>query len=128
MAIQRDFDMIGRYGCYLLCLLRVANKEDQVHQFYKLYNKLGYIDEECTILRPDLIIQDLLHKKVKVSKHPGAARSEWLSDKKKYIVVNRWYNPDTGKAHFALPNWDPYGDSVTIKNGMIESVRLYEFV
>lgn len=135
MAIQKDYaelgnkyTMIGKYGCYFLCLLHVANKENKAIEYYDKYLKLKYIDEECTVLRPDLILLDLLKKNYNVAKREPNLPSDYYSNKRKYIIVEYWFNPNTKLHHFKLPNWDPYGNSRTVAEGFIESTRVFEFV
>ena len=125
--LQKAYDMIGTYGCYLLCLLRLAKKEDRATEYYKKYLASGYIDEECTILNPCAILDDLVKRKYTVQKIKGDVDKSYYDDKHKYIIVQYWFNPDTGLHHFKLPYWDSFGKSVTCSNpkSYIESVRLF---
>lgn len=118
--IQRELETIGKYGCYFLSLLKIGGDGyiKNFYEYYKVFNNLGWMDADCTILNPSKILNLLLGKNVEVVK------SETLDENADFIV-EYWFNPRTGFHHFKLPDWDPLGESVTCKEGYIESYRLF---
>jgi hypothetical protein len=50
------FQMAGKFGCYLLSLMQLAQTEldeKTLADLYKAFNRKGWIDKECTILTPE---------------------------------------------------------------------------
>lgn len=118
MGIQKEFENIGKYGCYLLCLLKLAGIEEDVLKYYRLFLKNNWIDEECYVKNPAAIMNCLTGYDYSVSK------SNKADNNARYMVLY-WYNPRTKLHHFTLPNWDPLGNSTTRAQGEIESYRLF---
>lgn len=120
--IQKKLEMIGKYGCYFLCLLKATgyNEDDIVH-FYDVFLNKGYIDEECTILKPSDILYDLTGRNFKCVKTTELP-------KKYEFAVEYWYNERTKLHHFKLSNWDSIENSVTVREGKIESYRVYSLI
>ena len=125
-GIQKEHEMIGKYGCYLICLYKAADVEFTIDEYRKCLRR-GYIDEECTVLQPCLILKMLTGKKYTVKK---ATRP----DKKADIQIERWYNADY--MHFVLRErnkdgstsiWDSLGKFHLKQRGYndIESYRLF---
>lgn len=118
-GIQTKLNHIGDYGCYFLCLLHKAGfKEDNIVEIYDYCLKNNWIDEDCTILRPDDIALYLfrtnLHCTITEQKPRNCV-----------FYIECWYNKRTGYRHFKLPDWDSLENSVTVKEGYIESYRAY---
>lgn len=116
------------FGCYFMDLLYVGlNREPSLSElvaYYNRYNELKYIDYECTVLNPVMILEDLTGEAYKV-------RKDSVLDKSADIIIGLYYNPRTNLHHFVLLNkngnvkWDSLGESVTVKEGFIESHRLF---
>lgn len=110
-------------GCYFLCICKIAEEitsknVDIINTALYAQDK-AWVDEDFTVNNPEALLSYLTGKKVKVTK------SETLPNGTKYYV-EKWYNPKTGYCHFRLPKWDSLKDSVTVKNGSIESYRLLD--
>ena len=46
--IQNKLLNLGRYSCYMLCLLHQTNTPDsQILELYDYFIKKGFMDEEC---------------------------------------------------------------------------------
>ena len=66
---------IAKYGCYMLSLFFIAEKEtgrtyflNDIEQMYYVFLKKKFIAENCYILRADLILKYLTGKNWKVEK------------------------------------------------------------
>lgn len=118
LPIQKINESIGKYGCYFLCLLHTVDSEDDAIKLYKKYTKLGYMEDDCTILNPSAILAELQGRSYRVVKST-------TDDSNADLRVLYWYNPRTKLHHFTLPDWDPLGDSITRKEGYVESYRLF---
>lgn len=127
-GIQKEYEMIGKYGCYLICLYKATDKEFTIDE-YRTLLKRGYIDEECTVLQPTLILKKLTGKKYRVIKSNKA-------DKDADIQIERWYNEKY--QHFVLRTkgeggkndglvWDSLGRFHLKQRGYtdVESFRLF---
>lgn len=119
------------YGCYFMSLLYVRNKPysepatlDELLRYYDLFISKGLMDPDCYVKDPCAILNYLTGKKYTVKK------SEVL-DPTADIIIGRWYNPATNFHHFVVMDrannvvWDSLADSNTVKNGIIESYRLF---
>lgn len=118
-GIQKTLENIGKYGCGFLSVCHQLGVSDlETLLYYNICLRQGIIDAECyvndwgklaTFIDPD-------GNKYRVEKSN-------LKDKKAAFYIEYWYNPRTKLHHFKLKDWDPLGDSVTVKEGMIESYR-----
>ena len=118
-GIQKTLENIGKYGCGFLCVChKMGIADTELLLYYKIALKSGFVDEDCfvndwgrlaTFLDPD-------GNKYRCEKSN-------LKDKKADFFIEYWYNPRTKLHHFKLKDWDPLGESVTVKEGMIESYR-----
>lgn len=118
-GIQKEFEMLGKYGCGFLCLCHFFKvPESEVLFYFRLAKKKGIVDTDC-------FVNDW-------GKLASLMADEWesfrcekanLKDKKAVFCMEYWYNPRTKLHHFKLKDFDPLGGSVTVKEGMIESYR-----
>lgn len=127
-GIQVDLEKIGSYGCYFLTLLKVGKAPTYlIHEYYKAFLADGYIDEDCTVLRPDMILKTLTGHKYRVVKTTDAYQFDSSAD----IIIGYFYNPKTKYHHFVQLDsnknviWDSLGNSKTVRDGYVESYRLF---
>ena len=124
-AIKNIYD----YGCYLLDLIYIgkSNNEPSLEEIIKSYYTFitkGWIDSECFVKNPTAILEYFTGKKYKV-------RKDSVLDKSAMYVIGRFYNPTTNLHHFVVMDyynkvrWDSIDNSNTVKNGFIESYRLF---
>ena len=119
------------YGCYFMSLLYVRNiyyseipAIDELFMYYDTFIAKGWMTSDCYVKDPCAILKYLTGKKYSVKK------SEVL-DPSAAIIIGRWYNPATNFHHFVVMDkrntvvWDSLADSNTVKNGIIESYRLF---
>lgn len=121
-AVKNLYD----YGCYFMDLLYVSfNREptlEEMLDYYAKYLRNGWIDEECFVKQPALILKDLLHQNFRVEK------SSDFSSKARF-VIGYWFNVRTGYHHFVVMKdkntvkWDSIQNSKTVSEGVIESYR-----
>lgn len=135
MNLQKFCLEIGNYGCYLIsiykailntstdayngdaCILaRIAND-------YDYFREHSIIGDDCEILQPDKICKRYgINVVVEKTKN-------WPNNA--LFVIGKWHNKRTGYSHFVLMKgpreveYDPLGDSVTVKEGDIESYRAF---
>lgn len=118
-GIQKEFEMLGKYGCGFLCLCHFFKvPESEVLFYFRLAKKKGIVDTDC-------FVNDW-------GKLASLMADEWesfrceksnLKDKNAVFCMEYWYNPRTKLHHFKLKDFDPLGNSQTVKEGMIESYR-----
>jgi hypothetical protein len=123
-GIQKTLESIGKYGCGFLSVCHQLGVGDiETLLYYNICKRQGIINAECyvndwgklaTFIDPD-------GKKYRVEKSN-------LKDIKAAFYLEYWYNPRTRLHHFKLRDWDPLGESVTVKEGMIESYRNFYIV
>ena len=118
-GIQKTLENIGKYGCGFLCLCHVmgVHEDDIVARYYEAVEK-GFIDRECFVKDWSRLATWLCP-----TWHTVKCEISNLKDRKATFCIEYWYNPKTKLHHFKLPDWDPLGESVTVKQGMIESYR-----
>ena len=119
---------IYKAGCYMLCLCYACFKEerdfDQVLSFYKTFIDYKWMDDDCYIKDPCNILKYFTGNDWRVEKTHAY-------DEGADIKIARFFNKRTGLNHFVLMQdektvlWDPIEDSVTVKEGHIESWRLF---
>lgn len=125
MEIQEIYKNLGDYGCYFFSLLKHFGKLDKSVDLYIKYREKGWIDTDCFIKKPLEIVKDL-------SNYPNWRMEKSNAfDSRAEIIVAYYYNPTTRLHHFVLHNasnklrWDSLGESNTVKNGYVESYRLF---
>lgn len=123
-ALQSKLEKIGKYGCYFLSLLKAFNRTSDFLELYDKYISKGFMDSDCYIKNPVGIVTDLSgYNKWNVEK--------LTSFKKGDIVIAYYFNKNTGLHHFVLFDndnklvWDSLGRSNTVRNGVIESYRIF---
>lgn len=118
-GIQKELEMLGKYGCGFLCLCHVFGISDSDIMFYFRYlKKKGVLD-------PDCFVNDWGKAATLMCDEWETFRCEKSNtrDKKAAFSIEYWYNPKTKLHHFKLKDFDPLGTSQTVKEGMIESYR-----
>lgn len=132
MGIQRVFAEIGEYGCYLLSILKAIDKTKYNTVLLSIINdfedlkKRNIIGDECTVLDPEALCR-YYGANVKVEK-----TNKWPNSEDVWFVIGKYHNKRTGYSHFVLMkgprevSYDPLGDSVTVREGDIESYRVFK--
>ena len=83
------------------------------------------MDEDCFIKNPCAILNHLTGKKYSVTK-------DSVLDSDATHIIGYYYNPNTNLHHFVVMDkynevkWDSIEDSNTVKNGFVESYRLFK--
>lgn len=130
--VQRDFEKIGAEGCYFLSMLNAAEKLT-AHYIdpYQIYLKaiaLHYMGDDCYVTDPAALMRLMTSVRWTVSKESKAYQPT-----PKEIEILRFERSDTTKtwAHFVLGDgsggveYDPYGDSKTVRSGALVSKRIF---
>lgn len=133
---------IQKYGCYFLSLAHCTGKEftaSQLNFIWTICIDKGYINgdingdgdmddsNEAVIVNPNGVCRELglLYKYVDKHISPHEAIPEG------YLSIGRFYNRRTRHIHFVVINkyktviFDPIPNSVTVKEGVLDSMRLY---
>lgn len=131
-ARQKDFERIGKDGCYFLSVIRAAERVTGTYiDAYDAYVRslaANYMDEECYLTYPERILGMLTKRNYSV-RHE--ARN--YAAKEGEIVVLR-FERSVGRttiAHFVLAGedgtieYDPYGVSETVHSGSLISKRVF---
>lgn len=121
--IQKKCEIIGKSGCYFLTLLASVGVSDQyVIRYYDVAINKKAMDADCYVKDPATLLKLVTGKNYKVVK------SDTLDDKAD-IIIAKWKTAT--HEHFVLMNkenqviYDALGESNTVKNGYIDSYRLF---
>lgn len=130
MNLQKFCLEIGNYGCYLISIYKAILKTSsdacilaRIANDYDSLKEHSIIGNDCEILQPAKICR-LYGINVTVEK-----TNKWPDNA--LFVIGKWHNKRTGYSHFVLMKgpkeveYDPLGDSVTVKEGDIESYRAF---
>ena len=122
MNTQRICETIGKYGCYLLCILHHFNADDDVLDWYNTLLAEKLIDKDCYVKDPVAVARLVGGGKWDVTHAEAVYRplaSEWEVLRYERVADGTTYS------HFVLPNWDPLGDSQTRLKGKLKSKRIF---
>lgn len=137
-AVQHVAALIGKWGCYFLCILRLAEKllgrELDVFHCYLLALTCALIRETCFVDRPGELLGMIAGGSWRVLKAGDGLDSAGLPYdlpltyelRPGELEVERWAVPGAEEGHFILPDgWDPYGASATVAHGKLVSRRIF---
>ena len=129
--VSEAVKQIYAYGCYFMSLLYVRRIPysdlttlDELLKYYDTFIISGWMDPDCYVKDPCAILKYLTGKKY-------AAKKDAVLDPGANIIIGRWYNPTTNFHHFVVMDrdnnviWDSLKDSTTVRNGIVESYRLF---
>ena len=135
-AIQRDYELMGAEGCYLLSLIkaaeRILGRYIDAYEVYIRAHAAGAIDERCYIYDPPAVMTLMLGGRWKVEKKgadyiPAPGEITIL----RYEREERAPSGTKTYSHFVLAALnglsvahDPYGDSRTVREGTLVSKRI----
>ena len=123
---------IGAYCCYALTLCRVAEIVNDLLQIGSLGGVVGAI--ECGVkdgfIKPDMTVLDgaAFLKRLTGKNWTKTWQGAGYVPKEGDYLIAEWYNKQTGKTHFTLEHpekWNSLENSVTVKEGVIRSYRVY---
>lgn len=128
---------IGRYGCYLLSIVYIAeqitgNKFDVLEVYTKAV-KEKWSDSDCYLNNPDKILEYLLHRSFNHIGKEVSVRHEVVGyqPKSNEYEITRYELNETGVtfSHFVVTRngelvYDPFGNSRTRKLGKPVSKRI----
>lgn len=134
---QKIMKILGEYGCYFLSIIYLAEEISQTHvdiieEFIRA-RTVNSIDDSATVLNPEEILTYLTEKKCSVRKEnkdycTKDNEYEILVFKDKYthfVVGNNKPLIDSG---YKNVKYDPLGNSNTVKNGYVESKRIFKII
>lgn len=130
---QKAAKFLGESGCYFLSIVFLAEEIlkkplNPIALYFEFLEK-KYITEDCFVSSPEKIFSELVHKRYMVAKETV----EYKVKENEYEILRFEYKPSTMSlmAHFVVGNglgeveYDPYGDSQTVKNGRLISKRIF---
>jgi len=129
---QREFETIGKTGCYFLSIVHVAEKYTgkyiDAYDAYKAALKGKTMREDCYVLDPAALLRMLTGVAWTVTKE----QSDYMATKGEQEILYFERN-DTMQTvgHFVVGDgmgvvsYDPYGDSLTVKKGKLHSKRIF---
>lgn len=128
-GLDKKIKNIYEYGCYFLDLLYISKYQEptfeEIIKSYDTFIMKGWMDEDCFIKNPCAILNHLTGKKYLVTK-------DSVLDSGATHIIGYYYNPNTNLHHFVVMDkynevkWDSIEDSNTVKNGFVESYRLFK--
>jgi hypothetical protein len=126
MAVQKMFFYIGKYGCYFLCVIYLAEKlrggPVDILDAYSLATARGWMDEKCYMLKPEKLLGHLTNRTF-IVRH---AKADYIHLPEELEVIRyELREPMETLAHFVTKEYDPYGDSKTRLKGFVASKRIF---
>jgi len=122
---------IGKFGCYFLCLLKLAEKAGifaDVLYWYDVAEGSAFMGEDptqrgsrCFVFEPARLLSLLFGNRVQWTMTKESATYEAKADE---LVVLRYDIPNVS-GHFVLDDWDPMGSSITKEKGILVSKRVF---
>lgn len=129
---QKDFERIGKEGCYFLSIIRAAEliigEYIDAYQTYVGALEDKVIESNCFVNSPAALLSSLTGMRWSVRKETR----EYVQ-KPGEVVILRFERQDgmTTKGHFVLAGddgsveYDPYGVSETVASGSLVSKRVF---
>lgn len=123
---QKLMEVLGKEGCYIDCIVHLAEglvheSLDDVQVFLQALEK-QQVQVNCLVLDAAALLSDLTGVKwLKRNEGPEYLR------KPDELVIERWERK-TGAGvvvHFITQDYDPYGDSRTVREGVLVSKRVF---
>lgn len=128
-GLDKKVKNIYDYGCYFLDLLYVSKYKEptleEIIKYYDTFTAKGWMDEECFVKNPCDILNFLTGKRYSVVRDP-------VLDTSASHIIGYFYNPNTSLHHFVVMGkddkvcWDSIENSNTVKNGFVESYRMFK--
>jgi len=124
--IQRQFELLGGGGCYFFCLWELARRKTGIYQDpYRLYVesvRSGFLTQGCWVNSPAGVMMLATGQTDWNVRHENA---DYRAREYEYEILRYGLKTAGGEmAHFVLPDWDPYGESMTRLNGQVVSKRI----
>lgn len=134
---------IKKYGCYFMSLAFFSGRDWRAEELNKIWetcikkgyitgdlNKDGDMDDanEAIIVNPDGVCKELGLNYKYIGKHSEA--HDPVPDN--YIAIGRFYNKRTKFTHFVVINkyksviFDPIPNSITVREGVLNGMRLFK--
>jgi hypothetical protein len=129
---QANFYQIGLSGCYLDCIVHLAEDYTKTYiDLYAVYLK-GLVEKtigaDCFVFKPDVILSNLTKTWWTFSKEDLA----YLCQPAEYEITRyEWQEPSLLHGHFVVTDgaglvlYDPFGKSATVVNGKPVSKRIF---
>jgi hypothetical protein len=128
---QREFEKIGKTGCYFLSIVHLAEKYAgtyiDAYQAYRSALVGKTIREDCYVNDPAALLRMLTGVAWTVTKEPMSYKAT-----KGELEVQYFERDDTlaTTGHFVVGDadgvsYDPYGDSMTVRKGALKSKRIF---
>jgi hypothetical protein len=129
---------IGESGCYFLAILKAGRPDaidEAMGQYWEAIDE-GWIDDDCLVKHPGALLSCLACRKfagkITPDKPEGWAPADYQPQPGE-IEILRFEVQKTGVtySHFVLGDgkggvaWDPWPGSLTVKNGKLQSKRIF---
>lgn len=126
---QLIFEIVGDKGCYMFCIADIAEEVTRervdVSLVYVQGTKQGLVHKNCLVNDAAGLLKMLTGREwVKRYEGPGYVRQPGEFE------VQKWVRKDgSGRVeHFIREGYDPYGDSRTVREGWLDSKRIFTMV
>ena len=134
-ARQRVMSAVGRYGCYFLSIVRAAEKITNSRiDAVKIYcdaTQAKFMDADCYVVQPDRVLEMMTG--IRWNVRHDSVKYKPLEEE---VMIMRYEVTRTGVtySHFVLcahdgsVEYDPYGNSSTVRDGKPVSSRVFSHV
>lgn len=123
---QRVMESLGKEGCYFLCLVDIAEEVlgeriDAVPAFLRAVEE-GLVQMNCLVNDAAAVLMMLTG----VGWSKDYKDSLYVPRESDFEILKYERKNGTGTVvHFVRPGYDPYGDSRTVREGRLESKRVF---
>lgn len=153
IPFQKIAKVIGDTGCYFSSIVYIAESilkvnADLIRYFYvfnkKLTNGKQWVEDDCFMNRPDLVLLNILQQEIRlhdIKKTVNSVNVQNIKDIKyvpkenEYLIgCYEWKTTGHTYSHFVVLDskknvvFDPLGQSNTVKNGKLVSLRVFEIL
>jgi len=154
IPVQKIAKVLGDTGCYFSSIVYLAEnilkvKVDIIRYFFvfnktKTSNGKQWIEDDCYMNRPDLVLLNILQQEIiknGLNKVVNSVNVQNVKDIKytpknnEYLIgCYEWKATGHTYSHFVVLDskknviYDPLGESNTVKNGKLVSLRVFELV
>jgi hypothetical protein len=129
---QKIAEIMGKDGCYIFSLVYLAEKVTRKNvdalDVYRQALELGYIEADCYVKEPVKLMEMMTGTKWAMAK----GLNTYITKKDEYEILRFEYTEGRSTiGHFVCGDgtgkveYDPYGDSKTVRTGRLVSKRIF---
>jgi hypothetical protein len=124
---QKLMKMLGEYGCYFLSIVHlveeITGKRIDAIAAYVVAHDQKWVDNEATVLRPDLVFSTLIGDNYTVTRE--SADYKTAADEYEILVFKAKFTHFVTGDGMGKVAYDPLGNSNTVATGRVVEKRIF---